>query len=1030
MIKEPVYHEKHDNIKSEIFRFVSVRPPGRKKSNALLTIPYREEKFAEIQKRLLPELCKIKSIKEPAEYAAQLAALLQVFRNSPDYISSTVKLDSRYSGFRDFYSWTTSVQTEKASTITSKLEACTGKTISDLVNDRNAHSQLWDNYFCYIIEGTSSMMLQSITEFLRVYAIAEELLKTEKQSINSLERASIVLPECVLSILFPVKAGSGAEKTSKKGEEPAASGSQSGEEVKLLLALREKIEQQSGTLAVLESSEPADNISDKKSAGIRNAVADAFLEIQAGIDDTTQAVLQKNGIDLSQVSAGEAVEVLDNLIFALYESALSHAKKISQYVAIGSSLIKVNDLWFDSAGLKNQQKLSAEEAVNLMYNDWWQKQDKNQLLDIQIGDFKRVEQEIKCYVPGEVAHIENILAGEKKQHETRGLTRTETTSSVETETTEETERDTQTTDRFEMEKETESVISTDTTITAGIDVSANYGVVKLNASAGFSMNISTENATRQATEYAKSVTDRARNKLVKRIKELRTTTIVKEFEDKNFHGIDNEKNTENVVGIYRWVDKIYKATLVNYGRRMMIKFNLVEPAAWYKFSQYSDPFAEVVIPKSPDEIAESSSELNKLNSFKDINTYNYALWAKEYGASVNTPPSRFIHVGKSIAEKLAEIEFEASKRNTPGVGVKMDDSLVIPMGYKVDKIYVRAHMASVYAPGAKADIHIGKSHFWYNNDYSISQYGTPDNSYLKIADITNTTSDELEYGSGESSVSIPVSVHAVNAHSFICNIVIRCKLTTKAFENWQKETYEAIISAYESKRAEAEYARSQLAAKIGIQIEGRNPLINKELIQTELKKGCIEAVRVYTKPWLQHYLKDIANPLKENNDTSPGNKFYGEPYLENPLLQVVNGKYISFMEECFEWEQMTYKFHPYFWGRHEKWTSLVNQKDNDPLFEKFLSAGSSTIVVPVRPGYEKLFAYYLHTGQLWLGEDVPLATELDEYIEEELGEFDPLAEPVVEACWDMKIPTNVVILQKQDGGLNETGLPCFDVKCE
>ncbi len=1010
MSNEPLYHTKSDNIKSEIFRFVSVRPPGRKKTTETLFIHYDEARFLEVQKRLFPNLCALKGV-DYEELLKRLKTIMQGHSSSPNFIPSISNLDSRFPGFGDFYDWTTGVKTENVYTVTAKLENYAGKTVTAIVNDRPSHSLLWDNYFYFVIEGTNSAMIQALTEFLRVYAIAQELLKPERESINSMERASIVLPDCILAIIAPVMPATGtAKRVEKNTEAVAVSDEQLANDVNQLRAAKEEIERKLAEQQVRESLKTAE-----ESAVRDNAALDK--EFYAGLSKPTLAALKNFGIDIGQVSTSGAIARLQNEITARYETAFSRVSTGTQYVLLGSRLAKVPQSVPGNNSLKSQQRLTAEEAANLIYNDWWQSQDKAQLLDIQIGDFKRVEQEIKCYVPGEVAHIENILAGEKKTYETRRLTRTEETTTIETETTEETERDTQSNDRFEMERETENVISTDTNVTAGIDVSANYGVVKLNASAGFSINISTENSTRQATEYAKSVTDRARNKLVKRIRELRTSTIIREFEDKNFHGIDNEEGGENVVGVYRWVDKIYKASLVNYGRRMMIKFNLVEPSAYYKFSQYSDPFAKVVIPKSPDEIADSGP-LTRLLSFKSIDENNYALWAKEYDASVNIPPSAVAYVGKAIAEKLVPTD---DSRPSIDLGIKMEDSLIIPAGYEVEVIYVRARMNAIYGDGAQAAIHVGKAYFWYDNNTFH------DNSELKTAGAWNVPIWELEYGTGESGVSIPISIHGKNTHSFACNIVIKCRRAVRAYENWQKETYDAIMSAYETKLAEAEYAKSQLASKIGIQVKGRNPLVNKELIQTELKKGCIEAVRVYTNPWLQHYMKNLDNSVREID--TPGDEFFGEPYVGNPLRQAVHGKYISFMEECFEWDQMTYKFHPYFWGRHEKWTSLINQTDNDPLFEQFLSSGSSTIVVPVRPGYEKLFAFYMRTGQLWLGKDIPLATELDEFIDEELGDIDPLAEPIVEACWNMKIPTNVVILQKQDGGLDETGLPCFQLKC-
>ena len=76
-----------------------------------------------------------------------------------------------------------------------------------------------------------------------------------------------------------------------------------------------------------------------------------------------------------------------------------------------------------------------------------------------IADYRRVEQTVCCYVPGEVSHIENIMAREFKEKETRRLRRREETNTVSTEKETEQLTDTTTTDRFEMNQEVSSVVS-------------------------------------------------------------------------------------------------------------------------------------------------------------------------------------------------------------------------------------------------------------------------------------------------------------------------------------------------------------------------------------------------------------------------------------------------------------------------------------------------------------------------------------------------------------------------------------------
>lgn len=1027
MINEQKMQEKKDSIRSELFRFVSVRPPGRKDgTKSIPPILYDEKSLAGTKGSFFGKLDKLGESKS-GEIQAQLQNALQTFKTSAGFVESTGTTDTVWKGFADFYKWFSGAN-EKGATIAAKLKSFTGKSATDHAANTSLQSRLWDNYFFYLVEGTNPRMIQALTELLRVYAIAERLLKGEGEETSGMERAGIVLPKSVLMLIVfgepapetvPDEGESEVEKTPGLG--------QLTEEVRQMEKVRDEIRDRQemfllppGTADATDRKSPEEGLVSKK--------------IWDSLSKPTRTFLETAGFGVGRGKVAEVIEYLDAEIAQRYELAFSGVKRTRRLVLIGSSLVETGEASSAAPAKKAEkrsakQRSSVQETLLSMYNSWWSVQDPAQLLDIQIGDFKRVEQETECYVPGEVAHIENILKGEHKSRKTRRFTRTEDVTYSESETTEENERDVQTTDRFEMEKETSNVISTDTNVEAGLDVSADYGVVKLNATAGFSFNIATENSNRQATEYAKSVTERALSRMVKRIKETRTSTIIKEYEDKNTHGIDNKEGEGNVVGIYRWVDKIYKVSLLNYGRRMMIKFNIIEPSRYYQYTQSSNPFAEVVFPVAPDQVAIDiqtdgywqNNTMVKLHSFRDINDNNYAYWAKIYGATVNPAPSPMINIGKAIAEKLTKGPEEVDR----GYSKMMDhesgkvENLIIPAGYEIKKVFVRAHLEkdrNRHNDNPQANVYVGNMEFYIDASYPN---GHPQkNGALQSMEITQQNYVDLGYKPNEPT-PIPIVFKGKNCYQFVSNIVIRCSLTKEAYETWQRETYEAIIGAYQTKLAEAEYAKSRIAATVGIQIKGRNPLANKAIIETELKKGCIDTVRIYTHPWVQHYLHQLPGSYTMN-------PLYG-PYNHTPLHQVSHGRYINFMEECFEWSQMTYKFHPYYWAEQKQWKTLINLSDTDPLFENFLKSGSSTVVVPVRPGYEKLFAYYLHTGQLWMGEDVPLTSELNAFIDTELGDVDPNAEPEFEACWNMKLPTNLVILQKQEGGLDESGLPCFDL---
>jgi hypothetical protein len=189
--------------------------------------------------------------------------------------------------------------------------------------------------------------------------------------------------------------------------------------------------------------------------------------------------------------------------------------------------------------------------------------------------------------------------------------------------------------------------------------------------------------------------------------------------------------------------------------------------------------------------------------------------------------------------------------------------------------------------------------------------------------------------------TIPVSLAGGNGF-VIAHFDIECKITPAFYEEWQLKTYKAIIDAYEAKRAEYQNAVAEARAGAGVVIRGTNPLFNKTIIQTELKKNAIR-------------LMAHCHPLYSSAMTDePGGFDCCQVMEESP--------YIKFVEHVFEWRNMVYEFYPYHWAEEGHWTSLYNLSDTDPLFQNFLKAGYARILVPVTPGYNNAAMNFVTLG--------------------------------------------------------------------
>ncbi|MFN8421539.1 MAG: hypothetical protein U0528_20185 [Anaerolineae bacterium] len=205
----------------------------------------------------------------------------------------------------------------------------------------------------------------------------------------------------------------------------------------------------------------------------------------------------------------------------------------------------------------------------------------NSIRPIGIGDLLVVKQFLTQYEAGEIAHVENVLKGESKDRSHRRLNRTEDVFSTDSEKTEVTEKELQTTDRYELKTETESTIQNDLNARyADTSISGKYGVVEYSLNAGVSYSNSTTDSRKSANNFAKDIVDRSLTKVEKRVRQQRTSTNITEVEEINKHGLNNVNGSGHITGIYRWLNKRYKAQVYNYGKRLMFEFVIPEPAAF------------------------------------------------------------------------------------------------------------------------------------------------------------------------------------------------------------------------------------------------------------------------------------------------------------------------------------------------------------------------------------------------------------------------------------------------------------------
>lgn len=547
-----------------------------------------------------------------------------------------------------------------------------------------------------------------------------------------------------------------------------------------------------------------------------------------------------------------------------------------------------------------------------------------------IADLMIVEQDLLRYELGEVAHIENVLKTETRARTFKTSATTETTVTTETESTEEKSQDLASAERFELQTESQSVIDTNASKSAGLTIHASYGP-SVDATSNF--NYSSSNSKQQTTgasaNYAREVTTKAAHRVQTRTLTRRTVRTVNVVEETNQHTFDNKSGSNDIVGVYRFVDKVYLAQVVNYGKRLMLEFIVPEPAAFVRHAMTHSPLdgVSMVEPDVPG-YCQGDGTFAPLQA-DDITRENYLYWASKYGVQdVTTPPPSVI---------LASGAKKSPDSMPTSAGDRMISSgtmdVAIADGYLCQSAYV-----NLYGETQAGDHKIVYQLQDQQREYvePVDDRGSP---FLLRLHPTST---------------LTVTVNSLGFYNYEVLVTVLCTLSPEKFQAWQLKTFNSIMNAYldQKSRFDQAVAEAKLQAR-DTTLGGTNPLRNREIEQTELKKGCISL--------LTGQRFELFDAVGRN--VAP----FGYPEIDFAEAKA-EGPYLQAFEQGLEWNNMTYLFYPYFWGSKQDWPILAQLTDDDPLFGRFLSAGAARVQVPVRLGFEAGMLTYLATGELWSGD--------------------------------------------------------------
>jgi hypothetical protein len=603
-----------------------------------------------------------------------------------------------------------------------------------------------------------------------------------------------------------------------------------------------------------------------------------------------------------------------------------------------------------------------------------------------IADYLKVEQSVHAYVPGEVSNIENVMASElrHKSSVARDYSEiTDTTSeSIETEKI----SDTTKTERNEMQTEVAKELEKQQSVEANTRFTAGGATWTLEVGGSYANNSAQHDSTRQAVSKSQELTERAMERVLTKINKERVQKVIKEFTETNVHEFDNRGKEggdapQHITGVYRWVDKKMKNQIYNYGKRTMFEFMIPEPAQLHRLAMAATATETLTAPIDPRIAPQPWTMADPKSATLDQLQH----WASYYNVKLTDLP-------------------EATKKFTTGkTWVKLDGSneyqhitIGIPANYQASHI----KMWYGYEKDVKGIARIFASNFAGAMPQLLETYSDY-NDLIAEYDPQNVTGDYDFVYQG----------HNIDSINFTFEVT--CKLSDTYMNAWKQENFDAIIKAYQDAYAAFLEKQKELEAALKEQEAENQEKIStfyRDMENVILKHNCIAFL-------LQDYSalgKNMTNSAKTMQDFSV--------ILDDNLDQYT--ALAKFMEQAFEWSIMDYTFYPYYWANREEWQKMYLSNSTDPLFRSFLQAGMARVIVTVNPGFEDAVQFFLTTGRIWNGGEVPVIGDpMYMSIVDELRQ--PTGEPQGK-YWISRIPTTLTILQAESVGLKVTQpLPIF-----
>jgi len=537
-------------------------------------------------------------------------------------------------------------------------------------------------------------------------------------------------------------------------------------------------------------------------------------------------------------------------------------------------------------------------------------------------------------------------------------------------------------------------------------MAADYGVVKLDASGNASADFSLTDATKRASRFAHEVTSRSLSRVEQKLRSERVSRTLTRMEQSKKNGFEN-KDGDNINGMYRWVDRVDRLQLFRYPDRLLLDFQLPEPGRLLR-NLMAKPRSGANSVEAPPAFLTSVSEITE-TSYQEQT-------ARFKAAGVPPPPNPRIAVTHSLTAGPPTAMPSNPVWNAPAIS--KDDKVAVPPGYMANAVSYSVAATPLRAewrrentvnPGSinaegfhQVVVSVGVGDRLWTvreagpddgaaNTLQFPSAGSPNAQYADAILLRNESDVALD--PGETGPGVPLTVSAVGANTVTLTLELVCVPTAQAMAEWRQSVFDTLLGAWQTQKREYQAEISRLGLDRQALAE-RASSRNAEMIRHEIKRHIMGSLLVES-PF------DGKPALIEQAPS-------GGVDIDVPAAIAV-GDVVQFLEQAFEWGNLTYVPYPYYWADRPQWGALMDLEANDTDLARFLGAGSCRVVVPARPGFASAVNHWLTFRQPWGGGVAPLPGQ-PQYLDiaTEIRELDqPPEGGIAGTSWDIRVPTTL-----------------------